>query len=172
VAVDSVLEIQLDAAARMLDELQPISAAADGSFWLPAHFAQTHGSKLRYEPQPVKNTVGYWTNAEDYAEWTFQLDRPGRFNVGILQGCGRGQGGSLGLLSVRPEESEEDAATERSAIEFEVEETGHFQNFRWRQLGELELPDSGTQKLRVKPIKIRQAALMDIRAIHLIRLPE
>ena len=32
---------------------------------LPAHHAAITGTKLRYEPQPHKNTVGYWTNHAD-----------------------------------------------------------------------------------------------------------
>ena len=57
-------------------------------------------------------------------------------------------------------------------IEFEVFETGHWQNFQWVQLGEVELRHKGEVELKVAPKQIKKAALMDIRAIHLIRLPD
>src|ERR1044072_1350534 len=34
---------------------------ADGSIVLLATNAVTHGKQIRYEPQPHKNTIGYWT---------------------------------------------------------------------------------------------------------------
>jgi hypothetical protein len=169
---DTVLEMQLDASARMMNELRPLAASADGAFWFPAHLAATFGSKLRYEPQPQKNTVGYWTNADDYAEWTFSLEQPGRFSVGILQGCGKGQGGSRARLAVHTAARAEANQDASAAIEFDVEETGHFQNFRWRNLGELSLPEAGPHTLRIGAINIRNAALMDVRAVHLVRLPD
>ena len=177
---DSILAIQLDAAARLVDELRPILSAGDGSFWLPAHEAKTYGSTLRYEPQTYKNTVGYWTKAEDFAEWKLQLDRPGRFRVGVLQGCGQGHGGSRGRISLRSESAEASTVREEAAVqelrsgavlEFDVEDTGHFQNFRWRDLGEIELDEPGIHVLKLGPVEIRKAALMDVRAIHLVRLP-
>ena len=148
-------------------ELKPIKPTSDGSFELFAHFASTHGEKLRYEPQPFKNTVGYWTGKKDYAAWTIQLDKPGRFNVAVLQGCGKGQGGSQAIMSfIAP------VKDTTPTIEFDVVETGHFQNFLWVHLGEVELRHRGAVEINVAPKQIKKAALMDIRAIHLIRLPD
>lgn len=165
-----LITIELDAPAALIDELAAIRSAADGSFWLPAHLATTVGEKLRYEPQPHKNTVGYWTGAQDKAQWRFQLDKPGRFNVAVLQGCGQGQGGSLATLTVRPLSA--GSPGETSVQEFEVQETGHFQNFQWKQLQVIQLQQAGDYSLEVAPKAIRKNALMDIRAIQLIRLPE
>lgn len=171
------LEIQLDSEAQLLDEISPQAPGADGSIWLPAHAGVVSGTHLRYEPQPHKNTIGYWTEAADYASWRFVLDRPGRFNLAVLQGCGRGQGGSLArvaILSVPAESSSQPAdQTELAAeIEFEVKETGHFQNFQWLQLEAIQLNQAGAYELTVSPKVIRKNALVDIRAIHLIRLPD
>ncbi len=168
-AVGDVLRLELDGSVRLLDELKAIESQADGSFFLPASSARTLGEKLRYEPQPFKNTVGYWTDASDRAEWQLELKRPGKFNVEILQGCGAGQGGSRGNLTVSGVDAAE--ASSDASLEFEVEETGHFQNFRWRHLGEISLKSAGTLRVQVSAVNIRRAALMDIRAIHLVRLP-
>ncbi len=72
----------------------------DGRVDLHAFAATTTGEKLRFEPQPHKNTVGYWVRNDDFATWTMDLDRGGVFNVGILQGCGKGQGNSDMRFSV------------------------------------------------------------------------
>lgn len=175
-AAGDVLRLELGAPVRLLEELEPIQSQADGSFFLPASSARTVGEKLRYEPQPFKNTVGYWTDVSDRAEWQLELTQPGKFNVEILQGCGAGQGGSRAKLRVlTSSETTEVSPTEVSptaTLEFDVEETGHFQNFRWRHLGELSLESVGTLRVEVLPVEIRRAALMDIRAVHLIRLPQ
>lgn len=166
-AKDATLMIQFGSEPLLLSELKPIKKSGDGSFNLFAHFATTHGDKLRYEPQPYKNTVGYWTGKKDYATWSIQLDKPGRFNVAVLQGCGKGQGGSQAVVSfISP------AKDITPKIEFDVVETSHFQNFRWVHLGEVELRHTGEIEISVVPKQIKKAALMDIRAIHLIRLPD
>jgi hypothetical protein len=164
-----LVTIEFDATALLLDELEPIKAAADGSFWLAAHLATTIGEKLRYEPQPHKNTVGYWTQSKDKAQWSFHLDRPGKFNVAVLQGCGNGQGGSIATLTMTPKSAASNGET--LAQDFEVLETGHFQNFQWKQLQPVELKQTGVYSLEVSPKEIRKNALMDIRAIQLTRLP-
>ncbi|MEO0475825.1 MAG: hypothetical protein AAF085_07630 [Planctomycetota bacterium] len=166
-AENATLVLQFGSQPILIDELKPIRKSGDGSFYLPAHFAQTHGEKIRYEPQPHKNTVGFWVGKEDYARWGIQLDKPGRFNVAVLQGCGKGQGGSSAVMSfVSP------VKDLTPKLEFEVVETGHFQNFQWVHLGEVELRHAGEVEISVAPKQIKKAALMDIRAIHLIRLPD
>ncbi|MGA2243542.1 MAG: alpha-L-fucosidase [Verrucomicrobiota bacterium] len=57
-----------------------ISQESDGSVRLLASDADLHGS-LQYEVGGGKDNVGYWTNPEDTAGWTFKVDRPGKFGV-------------------------------------------------------------------------------------------
>ena len=95
-----VIEMQLDAAPLLLAECRPIEAAGDGSLYLPAHMATTTGDKIRYEPQPFKNTVGYWAGVQNSASWSLKVAKPGKFNVAILQGCGAGNGGSTAELTL------------------------------------------------------------------------
>lgn len=172
-----VICIEFDSAApRLSSELEPISQFADGSIWLPAHSARTIGTKLRYEPQTNKNTLGYWVEPNDKATWQFVVDRPGKFNVAILQGCGAGQGGSTASLSIgrvrEPVQSDDAPSRPVAQIEFEVLETGHFQNFQWRHLSEIHLAQPGRYELAIIPMLIRRDALMDIRAIQLLQIPE
>src|SRR5262249_8864162 len=107
---------------------RPHPQAADGSITLPASRASIHGTQLRYEPLPHKNTLGYWTQAGDRARWEFTVSRPGTFSVVVLQGCGEGQGGSMVEVE----------AAGRS-VRFTVEDTGGFQNFKARTIGTLRI---------------------------------
>lgn len=165
---EATIEMQLDAPPLLIAECKPIQATGDGSLFLPAHLATTTGDKIRYEPQTIKNTVGYWAGMQNTASWSMNVAKPGKFNVAVLQGCGAGNGGSTAEIALLPA-----AAIDKPAanIEFEVLETGHFQNFVWRHLGEINVADSGDYQLRISPKNIKRGALMDVRAVHLIRLP-
>ncbi|MDF1743369.1 MAG: hypothetical protein P1V19_06710 [Gimesia sp.] len=125
---------------------------------LDAKDAIVHGELLRYEPQPHKNTVGYWANENDWCEWKLNVKTSGVFDVYLLQGCGKGQGGSKVKLAVNDQ-----------AVIFIVEETGHFQNFKERHIGTLTINKSGLQSLQLKPQQKTQNAVMDVRQIRLVR---
>ncbi len=164
--LSGIVVLEFDSAPLLIDELSPINQLGDGSLWLAAHFAKTSGDKLRYEPQPHKNTVGYWTVPTDSVQWNLRVEKAGKFNLAVLQGCGAGQGGSLANIQIKGADGK--LVFETS---FEVLETGHFQNFQWKQLEAVELKEPGNYSLKVQPKQIRKAALMDIRAIQLLRLP-
>ena len=62
----------------------------------PAFTPQT----MRYEPQPNKNVLGYWTNAADWADWEFEVAdarhirsrSPARLRQGERRSRSRGRG--------------------------------------------------------------------------------
>jgi arylsulfatase A-like enzyme len=130
--------------------------AADGTISLPARTAEVHGVQLRFEPLPHKNTLGFWTRADDWASWEFTVTKAGTFAVEILQGCGKGQGGSEVELTVGEQ-----------VLKFTVEDTGHFQNFKEREIGTVKIDKAGKYTLSVKPTKKPAAAVMDLRAVTL-----
>jgi hypothetical protein len=134
-----------------------IRPGAKGLFTLAAHDAVIHGQNLRYEPQPHKNTVGYWSRQEDWCEWHLATAKAGRYAVQILQGCGQGQGGSEVTISVGGQE-----------LVFTVEETGHFQNFKNRTLGTIELAAGDDDTLQLRPRKMAAGAVMDVRQVRLV----
>jgi hypothetical protein len=119
--------------------------------------ATVRGTTLRYEPAEKKQTLGYWVRPSDAAEWQFTATRPGPYDVEVLQGCGPGQGGSEVLIDVADQE-----------IRFVVEDTGHFQNFKPRLVGRVELPAAGVYRLTVTPERIAKQAAMDLRQVRLI----
>jgi hypothetical protein len=136
---------------------QRIQPGEDGVIVLPAAKAKVFGKQLQFEPLPHKNTVGYWVNADDYATWKIDLPVSGDYHVHILQGCGGGQGGSK--IAVRIGDA---------AIETTVQETGHFQNFRWRDLGPVKLVASSDVDVSLRCVAKAKAAVMDVRQIRLV----
>jgi hypothetical protein len=130
---------------------------SEGLVTLPSSSATTHSVMMRYEPAEIKNCMGYWVNPTDWAEWEFKIQQPGHFAVEVLQGCGKGQGGSDVVVEVGG-----------ARFPFVVEDTGHFQNFIPRRLGEVNLERPGTYTLAVKPQRKQAGAIMDIRQVRLV----
>lgn len=131
-----------------------------GRIVLHASTAQTQGKKLQYEPLEKKNTLGFWVDAADSASWSFEMTRPGRYEVHIWQGCGKGSGGSEVEISMGDQRAR-----------FTVEDTGHFQNFKERQVGTLAFEKAGPQKLEVRALSKPGAAVMDLRQVVLVPIP-
>ncbi len=123
---------------------------------LNAHFAETYGEKLRFEPQPHKNTIGYWVNPEDWCRWRIYVETPGTYELTIHQGCGKGHGGSL--VAIKSNEQ---------TIEFTVEDTGHFQNFKPRMIGKFKFDAPGAYNVDIRPIRKAKVAIMDVRLMEL-----
>ena len=73
---------------------KPSVTPANCDIRLHAQDAHVHGHTLRFEPQPHKNVLGYWTNAEDWADWDFEVKKAGVYEVEVQQGCGTGSGGA------------------------------------------------------------------------------
>ena len=135
----------------------PNPQAADGKIVLPARTADVHGVMLRYEPLPHKNTLGFWVRADDWASWDFSLTKPGKFQVEVLQGCGNGSGGSQVAFEIAGQ-----------SLTMTVQETGGFQNFTPRVIGEVMLGQPGRYTLTVKPQTKPGVAVMDVRQISLL----
>lgn len=151
--------------------------AEDGSILLHAKDAAIHGTTVRYEPQPNKNTIGYWTKKDDWVSWEFETTKSGTYHVNILQGCGKGSGGSEVELTFTAAESskvgekhkdarEGQQAKAAGTLKFTVEDTGGFQNFVSRDIGTVELP-AGVYTLAVKPLSKPGLAVMDMRSVTL-----
>jgi len=150
--------VEVQGKPRLAGEPVVCEPAADGSITLAAHHAVCHGRLLRYEPQPHKNTVGYWADEKDWCEWKFKATKPGSFKVILLQGCGKGQGGSaLQIIAAG------------QTLDYVVEDTGHFQNFVERPAGTLKLEKPGDVTLELRAAKKAKGAVMDVRQVRLVR---
>jgi predicted esterase len=138
-------------------DAETIIASQDGTIVLPAAKAKVFGKQLQFEPLPHKNTVGYWVNADDFATWMVSIPESGEYQVHVLQGCGTGHGGSQVAIGIGD-----------AVVEMTVVETGHFQNFRWRDLGPVHLAAGDDVLVKVRCLAKAKAAVMDVRQIRLV----
>lgn len=128
----------------------------DGSIVMLATNAVVHGQNIRYEPPVHKNTIGYWTRAEDWVSWDFQVNAPGQFDVMLTQSCGKGSGGSEVAFRVGGQ-----------VIKDIVPETGSFTSWTNRIIGTFSFPEPGLYTVEVRPLQKPGPAVMDLRAITL-----
>jgi hypothetical protein len=103
--------------------------------------------------------LGYWANPNDWADWSFDVQTPGKYELEIQQGCGKGSGGAEVAVEI-----------DNHAFNFTVQDTGHFQNMILRTIGELDLAQ-GKHSLAVKPRTKPGAAVMDLRRVVLRPVP-
>ena len=55
-------------------------------------------------------------------------------------------------------------------LSFTVEDTGNFQNFKVREIGQVKLEKAGRHTLTVRPRSKAKAAVMDLRQVTLLRV--
>ena len=134
---------------------KPAITPAAGDIRLHAKDARVHAKNMRYEPQPNKNVLGFWTNPEDWADWEFEVAKAGKYEIEIQQGCGKGSGGAEVNVEIGGQ-----------TMKFIVQDTGHFQHMITRVIGEVELA-AGKHTLAIKPQTKPGAAVMDIRRVVL-----
>jgi len=135
-------------------EGKPIVQADDLSITLHARDAIVHGTTLRYEVKPEKNTLGYWGNVKDWVSWDFELKKPGKFIVFAMQGSGGG--------------SEIEIAVGEQKLNWTTKNSGGFHTFTFLEVGTLTLDTPGPVSLTLKPIKKAGGAIMDLRQLILV----
>jgi arylsulfatase A len=134
----------------------PNPPSKDGIITMHSRTALVSGVQLRFEPLPHKNTLGFWTNKDDFATFDFTVEKPGTFTVEVLQGCGAKSGGAEVELAVGDEK-----------LAFTVKDTGGFQNFEARDVGTLKIEKAGRHTLTVKAKTKPGVAVMDLRQVVL-----
>jgi len=144
-------------------DYKPNPPSKDGAITLHARSAMVHGTMLRFEPLPHKNTLGFWVNKDDSATFDFTVEKPGEFAVEVLQGCGKGSGGAEVELVL----GEPGASATGAALTFTVKDTGGFQAFEVRDVGTLKVEKAGMHTLTVKAKTKPGVAVMDLRQITL-----
>ena len=132
-----------------------------GRIVLHSSEAQAHGEKLHYEEQENKNTLGFWVNPADWASWNFEVQQAGTYAIHIWQGCGAGSG-----------DSDVEIKCAGQSSRFKVEDTGHFQNFKEREIGKVAFDKAGPQTLEVRALSKPGVAVMDLRQVVLVPVKE
>jgi hypothetical protein len=136
-------------------EGEEVKQGGDGSVALLAKDATTWSENLRFEPKAEKNCLGYWTDPEDFAEWEFTVEKPGKFAVAVHQGCGGGGGSEVAV------------GLEGQELKFKVQDTGGFQKWTEVKVGEVQIDKPGTYHLTVKPQSKQGNAVMDVQKVVL-----
>ena len=122
-----------------LDIEQPgLAQDYDGSVVLPASEARLHGDEIKYESGDQRNNLGFWTNPSDWADWTVEVTRPGKFDV-------TAEVASLDKASL-------EVSVGGSRTRGAVPVTGDYGKFKVTKLGVLEIAAPGKVTLAVRPI--------------------
>jgi len=135
-------------------EGKPIVQSGDLSISLHARDSIVHGTNLRFEPKPEKNTLGFWSKKEDWVSWDFELKKPGKFIVFAMHGSNGG--------------SEIEIAAGEQKLNWTTKNTGSFHTFTYLEVGTLNLETPGTITLTLKPNKKVGGAVMDLREVILL----
>lgn len=130
--------------------------AADGSIVLEASSATTWSENMRFEPKTEKNCLGFWTSEDDFAEWDFEVTKPGRYKVTVVHGCGTGNEGSEVAVKLGEQE-----------LKFSVKDTGGFQKWSEEQVGEVEIKKPGKMRLVIDPVSKAKSAVLDVNKVVL-----
>lgn len=130
--------------------------AADGSIVLEASSATTWSENMRFEPKSEKNCLGFWTSEDDFAEWDFEVTKPGRYKVTVVHGCGTGNEGSEVAVKLGEQE-----------LKFSVKDTGGFQKWSEEHVGEVEIKKPGKMRLVIDPVSKAKSAVLDVNKVVL-----
>lgn len=137
-------------------ESKAIGQSIDGTINLEAKSATTYAENMRYEPNEEKDCLGFWNDENDWAEWTFDVTSPGKFNVTLHYGCGNGNEGSEVAVLVNDK-----------TLKFTVEDTGGFQSWKTVDLGTVDLGVPGKNKVAIVPQTKKAKGIMDVQQVIL-----
>jgi len=116
----------------------PLAQEPDGTVRLRASDADLHGG-LQYEVGGGKDNIGYWTNPDDTASWTFKVSQPGTFK--LVADIAALASGKFEVLA------------SGQTLSGTAPTTGDYSNFKLTDLdGELDLANPGSVTLTVKPV--------------------
>jgi putative membrane-bound dehydrogenase-like protein len=133
-----------------------VEAASDGSVLLEARTAEIYGADIVFEGAPFQN-LGYWSGPLDRAEWVVEIPSAGEYTVGIEWACAPDSAGNPWVLEV---------AGER--LDGIVPSTGGWDRYEHADLGRLHL-EPGERRVILRPGREPEGALMDLRALVLVR---
>jgi alpha-L-fucosidase len=119
-------------------EAPVLTQAADGAVTLPAAEAVTHGEQIRFEGGANRDCLGFWTNPDDWAEWSFKIAQPGKFTV-IAEIAAIDSGSFV-------------VSAGGQKLPGKAPATGDYGKFRRVELGAIEIPSAGQASLAVRAV--------------------
>lgn len=153
-AISSTIVLQLEGAPEVAPMV--IIQKKDGEVALPASLANLHGNTLRYESGGPLDDIGYWTDANDWADWQFKINRPGAFDVSAEISA--------------PASGAFDISVGDQTVHCAAPVTGNYVTFQPVKLGKLEISTAGAVTLAVRPVPGKWQP-MNLKAIRLTPVP-
>jgi alpha-L-fucosidase len=148
---------------RYAGALEPLPFAvypsADGALALLPHDATLEGKSLKVEQVgvigDVQYNLGYWLDPAEYASWPVSVKSAGKYRVIAQLGCKNESAGSMASI-----------ACADSRIDFKVEGTGGWQDYRAFTLGTIDVP-AGASSIVLRAASKTGEAVMNVRSIRL-----
>jgi alpha-L-fucosidase len=152
----TVLELQPDQPLKVIDLINLIKQADDGTLTLLAQDCEIEGHTARVEQKGNNpKNIGYWTNADDKAIWHARITKPGKYEVTVEYALDPGSKGAEYTIEFGDKQ-----------IAARPEVTKSWIDFRSATVGTVEL-GSGDITVRVRPTKKPGQAVLDLRNITL-----
>ena len=126
---------------------------ADKVLALTAKNCRIYGPALRFEE--TYGNLGFWSGAQDRAEWTLDVPRAATYEVWMDFACDQGTAGNAFLFR---------SSTE--TVKGTVPSTGTWDNYQQKMIGTISLP-AGTTELTFQSDGEPGGFLIDLRAIRL-----
>ncbi len=114
----------------------------DGGLVLSADTAFIHNNEgtrdARVQERDGNSNIGYWTDAEAWAEWSFEIERPGQYEI-------------RAELAVQEAKSRFRIGLPDQLKAVEVASTGGYYDYVEKSLGQIRFEKAGKYTLRIKP---------------------
>ena len=137
------------------NEPKLITQAADYTVSLPSATAEVYGPTIVFE-QKYRN-LGYWTSEQDRAEWTFELQRDGEFDLWVDWALANQSVNGVIRFGIGEQ-----------ILVAPVPGTGTWDDYRWGKIGSLAL-SAGTHRLIAQSEGPFQAgSLIDLRGVRFV----
>jgi len=122
---------------------------------LAAEDARLHGTALKREEKGGTQCIGYWDNGAESVSWTVQFTRPGKYQVSATTATVYADAnfavevGGLALAGVAPQ-------------------TGDWEKFESRDLGEIEIKSPGQAEIKVRAASVATWKAINLSSIRLV----
>jgi alpha-L-fucosidase len=114
----------------------------DGALILSAEAAYLHNNEgtrdVRVQGEAEDANLGYWTDAEAWVEWSFQIDKPGQYNV-------------RAELAIQEAKTRFRLLLADQEKTVELASTGGYGNYVIKSLGHFSFAKAGEYRLQIKP---------------------
>ncbi len=117
----------------------------DGGLVLSADTAFIHNNEgtrdARVQERDGNSNIGYWTDAEASVEWSFEIERPGQYEI-------------RAELAVQEAKSRFRIGLPDQLKAVEVASTGGYYDYVEKSLGQIRFEKAGKYTLRIKPDRV------------------